>query len=440
MSFERTNTNTNVSRRDLVRLLTATAAAASIGGASAQTSTAKPRIVIAGAGAAGVSMASRLSKLLPNATITIIDARKEHLYQPGFTLVAAGVYRPGDVVDETARHLPRSVRWVQEHIAEFDPEGKSVTTTGGLKIAYDFLVVTTGLKLDYESIEGMDSKLLGREGIASVYASPQFAAACFSQVAQFYDKGGVGLFGRPRTEMKCAGAPLKFAMLADDRARTAGKRQNTKFVYYTPFTNVFSVVPVHHRVAEIFKRRDIDVAYDHDLTSIDPVRKIARFKTPVGTEEMQYDFLHLVPPQRAPDAVRNSSLPWKTGSLAADGWVETNRDTLQHGRYPEIFVVGDIAGVPRGKTAASVKWQAPVAAANLMSVIAGKPMRETYNGYTSCPMITAIGKAMLIEFDYAGNLTPSFPFIDPLQENWIAWAMKEQALKPMYYAMLSGRV
>ncbi|MFN3889316.1 MAG: NAD(P)/FAD-dependent oxidoreductase [Beijerinckiaceae bacterium] len=434
------NPRAGVSRRDFARFLGAAAAAAPFGGAAAQTSSAKPRIVIAGAGAAGVSMASRLSRLLPGATITIVDARKEHLYQPGFSLVAAGVYRASDVVDDTGRHLPRSVKWVQEFVAEFDPDGKSVTTTSGQKIGYDFLVVTTGLKLDFESVEGMDRNLIGREGIASVYASPQSAAACFGQVAQFYEKGGVGLFGRPRTEMKCAGAPLKFTMIAEDRARAAGKRQNAKFVYYTPFTNLFSVEPVHHRLLGIFKDRGIDAAYDHDLVAIDPVRKIAKFKTPVGQEEMQYDFIHLVPPQRAPDAIRNSPLPWRTGNLAADGWVETNRDTMQHARYPEIFVVGDIAGVPRGKTAASVKWQAPVAAANLLSVVEGKPMRETYNGYTSCPMITAIGKAMLIEFDYAGKLTPSFPFIDPLQENWIAWAMKEQALKPMYYAMLGGRV
>jgi sulfide:quinone oxidoreductase len=433
-------TKLTISRRDFARLFTAAVAAAPLGGALAQSSAAKPRIVIAGAGAAGVSMASRLSKLLPNATITIVDARKEHLYQPGYSLVAAGVYRAADVVDDTARHLPRSVKWVQEFVAEFDPEGKSITTTGGQKIGYDFLVVTTGLKLDYESIQGMDRSLLGRDGIASVYASPQSAAACFGQVAQFYEKGGVGLFGRPRTEMKCAGAPLKFALIADDRARTAGKRQNAKFIYYTPFTNVFSVEPVHHRVFGIFKDRGIEVAYDHDLVAIDPGKKIATFKTPLGNQELAYDFIHVVPPQRAPDAIRNSPLPWKTGNLAADGWVETNRDTMQHPRYPEVFVVGDIAGVPRGKTAASVKWQAPVAAANLLSVIDGKPMRETYNGYTSCPLVTAIGKAMLVEFDYAGKLTPSFSFIDPLQENWIAWAMKEQALKPMYYAMLSGRV
>jgi sulfide:quinone oxidoreductase len=429
-----------MTRRDFARFFAAAGIAAPLGGASAQTSSARARIVIAGAGAAGVAMASRLAKLLPNASITIVDARKEHLYQPGFTLVAAGVYRAGDVVDDTGRHLPRSVTWVQEHVAEFDPEGKSVTTTGGRKLPYDFLVVTTGLKLDYEAIEGMDRSLIGREGIASVYASPQSAQACFGQVAQFIETGGTGLFGRPRTEMKCAGAPLKFVMIAEDRMRRAGKRQNAKLIYHTPFTNVFSVEPVHHRVFGIFNDRGIDVAYDHDLVAIDPGRKIAKFKTPVGPEEMSYDFIHLVPPQRAPDAIRQSPLPWRTGALAADGWVETNRDTMQHGRYPEIFVVGDIAGVPRGKTAASVKWQAPVAAANLVSVIEGRPMRETYNGYTSCPMITAIGKAMLIEFDYAGRLTPSFPFIDPLQENWVAWAMKEQALKPMYYAMLGGRV
>jgi sulfide:quinone oxidoreductase len=429
-----------VSRRDFGRLFAAAAATVPLGGAVAQTSQSRARIVIAGAGAAGVAMASRLTKLLPGASITIVDARKEHLYQPGYTLVAAGVYRAGDVIDDTARHLPRSVKWVQEFVAEFDPDGNTLTTTGGQKIPYDFLVVTTGLKLDYAGIEGMDVSLLGSNGIASVYASPQSAHTCFGQVTQFIEKGGTGLFGRPRTEMKCAGAPLKFAMIAEDRLRRAGKRDHAKLVYYTPFTNLFGVVPVHERLKGIFEERAISVSYERDLVSIDPARKIAKFKTPGGSEELGYDFIHVVPPQRAPDAIRNSSLPWKQGPLAADGWVETNRDTMQHARFANVFVVGDIAGVPRGKTAASVKWQAPVAAANLVSVIEGKPQREIYNGSTSCPMVTAIGKAMLIEFDYAGKLTPSFPFIDPLQENWVAWAMKEQALKPMYYAMLGGRV
>ena len=94
--------------------------------------------------------------------------------------------------------------------------------------------------------------------------------------------------------------------------------------------------------------------------------------------------------------------------------------------------------MPRGKTAASVKWQVPVVAENLAALIAGKEMTATYNGYTSCPMVSGYGRAMLVEFDYEGNLTPSFPFIDPLKELWVSWTIEEQALKPAYLAMLRG--
>jgi sulfide:quinone oxidoreductase len=141
---------------------------------------------------------------------------------------------------------------------------------------------------------------------------------------------------------------------------------------------------------------------------------------------------------RAPDAVRNSALRWQEGPFAADGWVEVDRGTLQHRRFPEVFAVGDVAGVPRGKTAASVKWQVPVAAAGIVARITGTESTERYNGYTSCPLVTGIGRAMLIEFDYEGRLTPSFSFIDPLKEMWISWFIEEEALKPTYYAMLRG--
>lgn len=109
-----------------------------------------------------------------------------------------------------------------------------------------------------------------------------------------------------------------------------------------------------------------------------------------------------------------------------------------HSRYANIFGVGDINGVPKGKTAASVKWQAPVAVDHLIGTITGKGSAERYNGYTSCPLITKIGQAMLVEFDYDNNLTPSFPFIAPLEEHWIPWVIKEKVLKPNYTAMLRG--
>lgn len=72
------------------------------------------RIVIAGAGAAGLAAASRLSRALDGAKITLIDARKEHFYQPGFTLVGSGIKPASYVISSTAEYVPAGVELVQE--------------------------------------------------------------------------------------------------------------------------------------------------------------------------------------------------------------------------------------------------------------------------------------------------------------------------------------
>jgi sulfide:quinone oxidoreductase len=186
----------------------------------------------------------------------------------------------------------------------------------------------------------------------------------------------------------------------------------------------------------------------HTLKSIDAGAKRAVFAQ-TGTDpatgeavtssvEMEYDYLHVIPPQRAPEVIRQSGLSW-ADKWTDQGWVEVDQKTMRHLRYPEIFAIGDVAGVPKGKTAASVKWQIPVVEDHLVAAIAGSEGTATYEGYTSCPLITRVGRAMLIEFDYNNNLVPSFPgVIAPLEELWISWLMKELALKPTYNAMLRG--
>jgi sulfide:quinone oxidoreductase len=397
------------------------------------------RIVVAGAGAAGLAMASRLSRMLDGARITLVDPRVAHWYQPGFTLVGAGLKEPGYVTSTTAEFVPSSCRLVQEAVAEFDPDGNAVVTASGTRIPYDFLVVATGLVLDYEAIGGMSRDLIGRDGVGSVYAGPEQAAATWREMSRFADTGGRGVFLRPATEMKCAGAPLKYTFLTEDALSRRGNRGRAELVYAAPQQALFSVPIVSEKVRMLFGERGIATRMGRTLASIDPGRKVATFRTADGTEEIAYDFIHVVPPMRAPQAVRNSPLPWREGPLAADGWTETDKATLRHLRYPNVFTVGDIAGVPKGKTAASVKWQVPVAAEHLVADIAGTTTRAAYNGYTSCPLITRVGRAMLVEFDYENNLTPSFPgVIAPLEELWVSWVMKETALKPTYYAMVRG--
>jgi sulfide:quinone oxidoreductase len=417
--------------------LAATVAVASQ--ADAQTSPVRARIVIAGAGAAGLSLAARLRRQMPNASVILVDAKKEHHFQPGFTLVAAGLWNPADVTERNADYVPRGVEWIEQAVAEFDPDAKTVVTVAGQRIAYDFLFVATGLMLDYRAIAGMDVSLIGKEGIASIYAGPAQAAASAAVIDRFIETGGVGLFGRPASEMKCAGAPLKVTFITDDKARRNGRRGAIRLIYNAHNQAVFTVPPVHDKVKTLFATRDVAVNYSHVLKAIDPGAKRATYATPAGDVTLGYDFIHVVPPMRAPDAVRNSPLPWREGPFAADGWVEADKATLRHPRYPQVFAVGDIAGVPRGKTAASVKWQVPVVVDNLVAETAGRAPQESYNGYTSCPMVTAIGRAMLVEFDYDGRLVPSFPFIPPLEERWVSWLIEEKGLQGAYRAMLRGR-
>ncbi|PWK60663.1 NAD(P)/FAD-dependent oxidoreductase [Roseicyclus mahoneyensis] len=432
----------STSRRAFLALAAAGGAAAALPAteARAQMVPTNARIVIIGAGAAGTAFANRMVRRLEGAQITIIDPRAEHLYQPGLSLVAAGLKPASYVVSQTTDWLPRDVTLITERVAAVDPEVQTVSTEGGQTLEYDYLIVAPGLILDHDAIEGFSLDMVGQNGIGALYAGPEYAARTWTAAARFAEEGGRGVFTRPETEMKCAGAPLKHAFLIDDRLRRAGNRGNAEIAYFAPQTALFGVPIVAERVRMLFGDRGIAHTYQRTLRAVDADRKIATFTDADGlSHEEPYDYLHLIPPQRAPEFVVQSGLAW-ADRWTDQGWVDCDMATLRHNRYANIWALGDVAGVPKGKTAASVKWQVPVVEDHLIAAIEGREGTATYDGYTSCPMITRIGRAMLIEFDYHNNLVPSFPgLIAPLEELWISWLMKEVALKATYNAMLRGQ-
>jgi sulfide:quinone oxidoreductase len=399
------------------------------------------RIVIAGSGLAGVAAANRLARELDGARITIVDRKEIHNYQPGYTLVATGVWPVEKVSDRNVDLIPPGVEWVREMVAEFDAEKNAVVTDGGRRIEYDYLVVATGLHMDFGLIEGMDVAAIGRNGLTSVYPSPQAAQATWQAMDTFRQKGGKALMTLPSTPLKCAGAPLKMTFMLRDRLKQAGTLDKSTVQFMSALGNVFGVKPVNDNVLERWKTLGIGVDYNHKLASLDIGARRATFVTPEGEKvEKPWDFIHVVPPMRAPDSVKNSELAWKEGPFAAGGWLEVDKSTLQHRRFRNVFGIGDINGTPRGKTAATVKKSAPIVAHNLVEAIAGRAPDQNFDGYTSCPLITREGSAMLIEFDYEGRLTPSLPMIQPLNDSYFAWLMKYRMLKPAYMAVLKGRV
>ncbi len=429
-----------IKRRALLGALAASVALAGSTATRAATKVAtKARIIVIGGGAAGIALVNRLVASLDGATITLLEPRKEHLYQPGLSLVAAGLRPPSYVISRTIDWLPQGITLLTQAAAAIDPVAKSVSTEDGKSIPYDFLIVASGLVLDHSAIEGFSLDLVGKNGIGALYAGPEYAAKTWQAASKFTESGGHGVFTRPATEMKCAGAPLKHTFLIEDIASRKIGKSKYKITYASNSAAYFSVPIVSEKVRMLFENRGIGSVMGHVLKAIAPGRRVATFATQQGDKQIEYDYLHVIPPQRAPEFVRRSGLSW-ADRWTDQGWIEVDQKTLRHRRYPEIFALGDVAGVPKGKTAASVKWQVPVVEDHLIAAIKGSVGTAVYDGYTSCPLITRVGRAMLVEFDYHNNLVPSFPgLIAPLEELWISWLMKEVALKATYNAMLRGK-
>ncbi len=440
------NNKAQLSRRDFLAASAAAtvAAGAGVSLASAPVQAAiksSAHIVIVGSGLAGLGMANRLRRQLDGAKITLLDAKQVHHYQPGFTLVATGIW-PMDKVSNTNQELiPTGVDWVQEMAREFKPDNNQVITDSGRVLDYDYLIVATGLHLDFEQVEGMDVNRIGSNGLASVYPSPEKALASWQAMEKFSQTGGSALMTLPSTAIKCAGAPLKMTFMLANRAEQAGTLAKSTIDFHSAISTVFSVPVINQEVLDRWDVIGIPVHFQSKLVAVDIDAQRATFEQADGKRiEKEYDFLHVAPAMCAPDSIRNSPLAWQEGPQAQGGWLDVNPGTLQHNRYKNVFGVGDINGTPKGKTAATVKKSVPLVVDNLLSVMAGEEPSQIFDGYTSCPLLVREGAALLVEFDYSNNLTPSVPFVKPLEDSYFAWLLKYRLFKPSYMAVAKGRL
>lgn len=435
-------------------------AAGTYGGLKASgtlSSNASGKIVIIGGGAAGISMAARLVNALKKPDITLIDPSDKHFYQPGFTLIGGGVYKPDEVFLEQKDCIPNGVKWVKDSVVALDPENKIVITVKGEKFNYDFLVLTPGLVYDWDNIEGIDKNSLG-QGNANCIYEYEGAIKTWEAIQQFVKKGGRGIFTDTYTKHKCGGAPKKICLLTEHLARKQNARQNLQLDFFTASKELYDVPFFTPRLLEIYKERNIPINLNTRITGIDTAAKKVYMKTIVkGVEkdangkEIQtitstrhtenYDFLHFLPPMGAPKFVKDAGVSVTTGSRVSEGWVDVDKYTLVHKKYPNIISFGDVSGVPTSKTSAAVRKQTPIAAENLIALMEGKAPTAKYNGYAACPIITDYGHVLLCEFDYDKKPDITFPFslLDMSKEQYAAWLLKVYALKPVYfYGMLNG--
>jgi sulfide:quinone oxidoreductase len=385
------------------------------------------QVVIIGGGNAGISVAAQLLLKSSSLEIAIVDPATKHYYQPAWTLVGGGAFDIQKTVRSEAEVMPKGVEWIKQKAAAFKPDNNEVLLENGESITYDFLIVAPGIQLNWDAVKGLRDAL-GKEGVCSNYS---FESAPYTWKALNTFKGGKAIFHNPHTPVKCGGAPHKIMYLAADYFRKQGILGKTDIQYWSGGAKLFAVEKYEKTLLEVCKRANIKLNFFQRLEEIDAKNKRARF---VGFGEgnkdvetwVEYDMIHVTPPQSAPDFIKKSPLANEAG------WVDVNKNTLQHTKYANIFALGDASSLPTSKTGAAIRKQAPVVVANLLAAIEKKTLEATYNGYTSCPLVTGYGKLVLAEFDYNNQPQETFPF-DQGKERWSMYQLKKQVLPWLYW-------
>ncbi len=385
------------------------------------------QVLIIGGGNAGISVAAQLLNKDPNLDITIIEPSEKHYYQPAWTLVGGGEFDVEDTIRNEADVMPEKAKWIQDRAVGFEPENNLVKTEKSGDFTYDYMVVAPGIQLNWHWVEGLQ-ETLGKNNVCSNYAVDQ-CTYTWEIIRNF--KGGTALFTSPGTPVKCGGAPQKIMYLASDHFKRKGILKNTNVEFCTAGSVIFGVKKYAVALQKVVDNYGIHPLFKHDLIKIDGLNKKAVFKVTDNsgkTSEVtkDYDMIHVTPPQSAPDFIRNSPL------VNEAGWVDVDKYTLRHNKYPNIFGIGDATSTPNAKTGAAVRKQAPVLVKNLLAVMKNRKLTGTYNGYGSCPLVTGVGKLILAEFDYNNEPQESFPF-DQARERFSMYQLKKRVLPWMYW-------
>jgi sulfide:quinone oxidoreductase len=352
------------------------------------------RIVILGGGVGGTLTANLLARHLAtqDVSITVADATGQHVYQPGWLYLPFGQEQPRNLIRAERGLLDRRVNLVVDQFTHIDPAKRQVIAAGGTVLPYDFLVIATGSRNVPEEVPGL------AEAGHHFYSA---AAALALGKALTTLEGGrivVGVGGLP---YRCPPAPLEFLFLLDAELRHRRVRERFELTYTFPIGRAFTIESVAEFVAPILDERGIAVETFFNLETVDPER---REITSLEGTTLPYDLLVMVPPHRGAAIVEASGLGDE------QGWLPTDRHTLQVKGQERISALGDATDLPVSKSGSAAHFQAKPLAARIAAQITGGPVDEhCYNGHVMCFLETGNEQATALNFDYDHPPTPPRP-------------------------------
>lgn len=359
------------------------------------------RVVVLGGGVGGTLVANLLAKeLKQEVQVTVVDRTGMHVYQPGFLYVALDQANALWLARDERTLLRKQVDLVIDDAVRIDPLKQTVTLERGGDLPYDYLVITTGSRLDRAAVSGY--------GGTHDFYSVEGAQRLRESLRRF--SGGRVLVGVAGIPYKCPPAPVEFVLMLDQYLRDRGIRQKSEVRLLSPLNRAFTVEAASKMVQPIMAKRGIELTTFFNVEAVD---ERAHTVTSFEGESFDYDLLVLVPPHRGAKVVEDSGL----GGVG--GWIPTDRNTLQHQQHERIFAIGDATDLPISKSGSTAHFEAPVVASRIASLIRGTAPKEAYEGRVMCFLEIGEGKATTLRFDYQHPPVPPQP---SRLWHWAKWA------------------
>jgi sulfide:quinone oxidoreductase len=345
------------------------------------------RILILGGGTGGTLAANLLARKLKasEARIAVVSASARHLYQPGWLYVPFGKQDPRALSRPERKLLSKRVGLINGKITTLDVEKREVKLDNGQDLTYDYLIIATGSVPTPADVPGLAE---GGHHFYTEEASWRLHAA----LEEF--RGGTIVVGVGGLPYKCPVAPLEFTFLLEEYLTRRGLRDRTELVYTFPLNRVFTIESVAEVARPMLEERGVHIETFFNLDEVLPEEKIARSME--GTD-VKYDLLVMVPPHRGADFLQGHPI------ADAQGWVKTDRVTLQVKDHPGIWALGDTTDLPVSKAGSTAHFEAPVIVEQIVAAVRGKvagPEHAEYEGHVMCFLEAGYDKASMLDFDY----------------------------------------
>jgi len=318
-------------RRRFLQSAAAAGISGSFGCASMGEAPSKGRVVVIGGGYGGAT-AAKYVRLFSGGTIdvTMVEPNEAFISCPLSNLVIGGTKTLADVTTSydalTSKH---GVKRVRDTAVGIDATAKTVRLGSGGTLAYDKLIVSPGIDLVYDRIEGLQAASASGQILQAWRAGPE-TVALRAQLEAMPD-GGVYAITIPEAPYRCPPGPYERACQVASYFKRAKPR--SKVLIFDANQDVTSKGPLFKRVWSEQYKDIVEYRPQHNAVRVDAAAKTVKFEV---QQDVKADVLNVLPMMRAGGVAVQSGLANVNGR-----WCNVDYQTFESTAAKDVHIIGD---------------------------------------------------------------------------------------------------